>query len=177
MNHLSIDFETLGNKPDTAVISLGAVIFNSAGITHEKLWLFDVSGQLLNGRRSVTAETITWWLDKGDAKSVFQKASDEGILLRDFVPQFTDFVKQAGTDVRVWANDTGFDTSIAENILMQFGVAPPWKFWHRRCYRTMKACFNIDKKFDGTKHDALDDARHQAKCLIEFWKSNPGAEK
>ncbi len=174
--HLQIDFETLGNQPDTAVLSLGAVIFDKTGIKHERLWLFDLMGQLEVGRRSVSSDTIIWWMGQSGAKQIFEKLVLEGILLKDFVPQFMEFVKQAGPDVRVWANDTGFDTSIAENILQRMGQKPPWKFWNRRCYRTMKACFQIDKPFQGTKHDALDDSRHQAKCLIEFWQQNPKAE-
>lgn len=174
--HLMIDFETLGNRPDTAVVSLGAVLFDRDKIIGEKLWLFNLDGQL-SGRRSVTADTITWWLGQGEkAKSVFEKAGMEGILLRDFVTQFLEFVP-AKLDVRVWGNGATFDVSIIESILHQQGVKAPWKFWSHRCYRTMKSCFGIDKKFVGTKHDALDDAKHQANCLIEYWKTNPAAEK
>ncbi len=177
-SHLCIDFETLGNQPDTAVLSLGAVIFDKTKILHEKLWLFDLMGQLEIGRRSVSSDTIIWWMGQGDkAKQIFEKLTLEGMLLKDFVPQFQEFVSRAGPDVRVWANDTALDTSIAENILNRLGQKIPWKFWNRRCYRTMKACFQIDQPFKGTKHAALDDSRHQAKCLIDYWQINPSAER
>ncbi len=174
--HLMLDFETLGNTPDAAVISLGAVIFNREKFLDEKLWLFNLDGQL-KGRRSASADTITWWMgQEAKAKSVFERAGREGVLLRDFVPDFVDFLNSK--DVRVWGNDLGFDVGIIEHILIQQGRnAMPWKFWNRRCYRTMKACFGIDRPFEGTKHDALDDAKHQAKCLIEYWKTNPSADK
>jgi hypothetical protein len=170
-----LDFETLGQNPDAAVVSLGAVIFNKEKFLDEKLWLFNLNGQL-QGPRKASGDTITWWLGQGEkAKSVFEKAGREGILLRDFVPDFIDFLN--GKDVRVWGNGATFDVSIIEHILLQQGRTPPWKFWNVRCYRTMKACFGIDKPFTGTKHDALDDAKHQANCLMEYWKSNPAADK
>jgi hypothetical protein len=172
-----IDFETLGNTNDTAVVSLGAVIFNREGIKSERLWLFNLTGQLDGRRRFATGDTITWWLKQGDkARAVFEKAQAEGILLRDFVPQFMEFCPSS-LDVRVWGNGATFDIPIITHILSQFGATPPWKFWNDRCYRTMKSCFGVDKKFEGTKHDALDDAKHQAKCLIEYWANNPGRDK
>lgn len=176
--HLVIDFETLGNRPDTAVLGLGAVLFGRQKILDEKLWYFDLQGQLEVGRRSVNAETLVWWMGQSDkARNIFDKIATGGMLLKDFAPEFVEFAKRGGPDVRVWANDTAFDTSIAEDILIKLGHRPPWKFWNRRCYRTMKACFDIDRKFEGTKHDPIDDSRHQARCLMEFWAKNPGAEK
>lgn len=175
--HLMIDFETLGTAHDTAVVSLGAVLFNREKIMAEKLWLFNLTGQLDGKRRFATADTITWWLAQGEkARKVFEKAQLEGIFLKDFVPQFLEFVP-ASLDVRVWGNGATFDIPIIEHILSQFGAKTPWKFWNARCYRTMKACFGVDKKFVGVKHDALDDAKHQANCLIEYWQQNPGRDK
>lgn len=172
-NHLMLDFETLGNTPDTAVVSLGAVLFNREGIFAERLWLFNLTGQLDGRRRFATADTITWWMGQGEkAKSVFEKAQREGVLLKDFATQFVEWVDPK-RDVRVWGNGATFDVSIIESILLQQGVKAPWKFWNHRCYRTLKQCYGIEKtKFQGTKHDALDDSKHQATQLIQYWKDN-----
>jgi exodeoxyribonuclease VIII len=173
--HLMLDFETLGQNPDAAVVSLGAVIFDKEKIIDEALWVFNLNGQL-SGRRTASGDTIAWWMKQEQkARSVFEKANTEGLLLRDFVPQFQKFID--GRDIRVWGNGATFDVSIAEHILRQQGAEMPWKFWNIRCYRTMKACFEIDKPFVGTKHDALDDALHQTKCLMEYWMKNPGAAR
>lgn len=173
IQHLMIDFETLGTKPDTAVVSLGAVIFDRSGISQEKLWLFNLTGQLDGKRRFASGDTITWWMNQGDkAKSVFERAQLEGILLKNFADEFAAFCPKT-LDVRVWGNGATFDIPIIEHILEQQGFKPPWKFWNQRCYRTLKACYGIEKsKFEGTKHDALDDARFQAKNLIQYWKDN-----
>jgi hypothetical protein len=178
MNHLMIDLETLGTTPDTAVVSLGAVHFNSGGIIDERCWIFSLTGQLDGRRRFATAQTITWWINQGDdARRIFEKSQLEGIYLKDFVAQFIEWCPKDQRGLRVWGNGASFDIPIIEDILRQQGATFPWLFWNHRCYRTMKACFGVDKKFEGTKHDALDDARHQAKCLIEYWMKNPGAEK
>lgn len=175
--HAMLDFETLGTAPDTAVVSLGLVIFTREKILHEKLWLFDLRGQLAN-RRSVTAETITWWMGQGKAKDVFELALREGVYLRDFAFQLKEICLPF-TDLRVWGNGAAFDLSIVEHILHQQGVKPPWKYSNQRCYRTLRNCFGFggDQPFHGTKHDALDDARHQANCLMGYFLANPEADK
>jgi hypothetical protein len=176
-NHLMLDFETLGTQPDTAVLSLGAVMFNRDKILAEKLWVFDVQGQLDNDR-SVKFETLIWWLQQGEAaKSVFKRSRETGIKIRDFLPQFIAFTEPY-KNLRVWGNGASFDVSIIENLLEVGKIKTPWLFYNSRCYRTMKSCFGIDPKdgsFSGTKHDALDDARHQTNKLLEYWKKNPEA--
>jgi hypothetical protein len=173
-----LDFETLGQSADTAVLSLGAVIFTRDAFIETRYWSFSLHGQIASGKRTVNADTLLWWLGQGDgAKRVFQESNDVGTLLKDFAPPFVAFVKKAGSDVRVWSNGATFDIPIIEHILSQQGQPVPWKFWNQRCYRTMKACFGIDKKFEGVKHNALDDSKHQANCLMEYWAKNPSADK
>ena len=176
-NHIMIDFETLGNKPDTAVLSLGAAVFTQEKIISEKLWIFNVDGQL-EAKRSVKFDTLQWWLNQNaGAKDVFRKCKDEGITIRDFVPQFLEFC-QPHSGIKVWGNGASFDVSIIENILDLAKVKTPWLFYNIRCYRTMKACFGIDKRERSqVTHNALQDAKDQANCLIEYWKTNPGACK
>jgi DNA polymerase III epsilon subunit-like protein len=173
--HIVLDFETLGNRPDTAVLSLGAVFFDVNGIIKQKEWFFQVQGQLENNR-SVTADTIAWWMNQGGkAKTVFERSKTEGITIRDFIPQFLEFANFKG--VRAWGNGATFDISIIENIFHQTRSKLPWQYYHARCYRTMKPLFKSQKEFEGVKHNALDDAIFQAKNLIEFFKIMPEADQ
>lgn len=175
-NNLMLDFETLGNKPDTAVLSLGAVVFDKDKVLAEKLWIFNVDGQL-EAKRSVKMDTLIWWLTKSTkAKEVFDRSKD-GLMIREFVPQFIKFCEPY-SGLRVWGNGATFDVSIIENILDLSRTKPPWQFYNIRCYRTMKSCFGIDKRdIKNISHDALQDAKEQAQCLIEYWKTNPEACK
>jgi hypothetical protein len=172
-----IDLETLGTKSDTAVLSLGAVIFNREEILKKQLWHFNLNEQL-KVKRSVTGDTLTWWMNQSEsARGVFAKCNTEGILARQFVESFDQFI---GTQkLKVWSNGASFDVPIIENLLCQAGAQIPWKFWDVRCYRTMKAMFSIEIGVirDGVAHDALDDAIFQTKCIQKYLAENPNRDK
>lgn len=177
MNHLMLDFETLGNTPDAVVVSLGATLFNANGIIESKLVHFDMQEQF-NARRMPNADTIRWWLDQSSkAKQVFDKCKTEGISMRAWGPEFVAWLK--GKDVRVWGNGATFDVTIAEHILLVLRLELPWKFWNIRCYRTLKNMADIEagKKREGTHHNALDDSIFQAMNVIDYFKINPKADK
>ena len=174
IKHLMLDFETLGSSHDAAVVSLGAVLFDRSGIKEERLWLFNLKGQLDSRRRVASGDTIAWWMKQEKAaREVFEQAQTQGIYLQAFSHEFLAFCPQT-LDVRVWGNGATFDIPIIESILNQCGAPIPWKFWNHRCYRTLKSCYGIERgaKFEGTKHSALDDAKHQAKQLIAYWNGN-----
>ena len=57
MAFVMYDFETMGQSPDTAVISLGGVMFNRDGILGKKYWVFDWENQ---PGRTVDPSTKTW---------------------------------------------------------------------------------------------------------------------
>lgn len=186
-----LDFETLGTKADTVVLSLGAVIFNRDQILKKQLWHFSIEEQF-KVKRSVTGDTICWWLKQGDeAKSVFERANKEGIPAKDFADQFNSFLKEVilGNEpnvimdehirFKVWSNGASFDVPILEHFLNQCGRKIHWNFWDVRCYRTMKAMFGIEKgrEREGTKHDALDDAIFQARCVMNYLQDNPERDK
>jgi len=46
----------------------------------------------------------------------------------------------------------------------------PWDYWQCRDVRTLRKCapaWPDDREHEGVAHDALDDARHQARCVAE----------
>lgn len=185
MKHLMIDFETLAQTPDSAVLSLGAVTFTKDQILEEKTWFFDVEAQT-NARLSVSFETIAWWMKQGEeARQLFEKCIKHGqrpsAILNEFAQWLSSDSKYPKIDweLRIWSCGATFDIPIIESLMRRSGVILPWKFWNHRCYRTLKQMFDLekDKKNSGLKHDALDDARFQAKCLMEFLKSHPEWEK
>lgn len=167
-----LDFETLGQKPDTTVLSLGAVFFTREGILKEKEWVFDLKGQF-NARRSVTADTLLWWMQQSEAARKVFTDTKKGIMVKDFLHEMNCLI--ANPDTCVWGNGATFDVGIIENMYHTFQMELPWKFWNVRCYRTLKMMFGIEKVApprEGTHHNALDDARYQAKCLMGFLNSH-----
>lgn len=176
MSHLMLDFETLGTNPNAVVLSLGAVIFDAKEIKKSHYWTFNIEEQIKGGR-SVSPDTVMWWIGRGDkAKEVFKQCKELGISLEHFVGEFAQFLSQE-VDLKVWGNAATFDVTIIEDILELMGQPLPWKYFNQRCYRTAKLYFDHKIAFEGTQHNALDDAKFQAKNLIEHWKANPTREK
>ncbi len=176
-NHLMLDFETLGTDPDTCVLSLGAVTFTINGIIEEKEWHFNLHGQM-RAKRSVNPDTLVWWMNQGgEAKAVFEKSIKSPLMCGQFAPEFAAWI--APHNVKVWGNGATFDVSIVENIMKSFAVPYPWRFTNVRCYRTIKAGYDIEggQFRAGVKHNALDDARFQAQCLIRYFKADPKRDK
>lgn len=184
--HCMLDFETLGSGTDTIVVSLGAAYFNKTGIKAEKLFLFDIHSQQMAGR-SFTASTLEWWMrQKEGARDVFDKEKTPGdrLTLKDFFVQFEKvsaealaLEEEAWDQFKPWGNGANFDISILEDMYRRHhenrdqGI--PWKFWNVFCFRTFNAltdCKRYLARPHGTHHSALDDARYQAECVVNFWK-------
>lgn len=180
MMHLMADLETLGTSPQAVVLSVGVVAFDSTGIKADKEWHLDVDAQISQGRR-IDWDTLKFWFKQNEkAKEIFNV--NHRTSLTFFAGEFNQFCRMhGGPSPKPWGNGASFDIPIIESLLRKnqpADVKLPWKFWEHRCFRTIKAITNCDKliPFEGERHGALVDARHQAKCLIELWKVKPELE-
>ena len=173
-----IDIETLGNKVDAAILSIGACVFDietgEIGETYYKrVGLKDVieTQTCKDGGRKIDHSTLKWWLDQ-DAGARAEAFDGEGYLyfaLDDFENWFGD-----KEDYKVWGNGATFDISILEHAIEDNGGDIPWKFWNIRDVRTVVDLAHgkverNDFKFEGVAHHALDDAKHQAKYVSAMW--------
>ncbi|MEM8381682.1 3'-5' exonuclease, partial [Morganella morganii] len=62
--HLMIDLETMGNKPDSAIVAIAAVPFDMvSGVTDDALFyeIIDLRSSEKYGG-SIDADTVLWWL-------------------------------------------------------------------------------------------------------------------
>lgn len=173
MKDIMIDLETLGQNPDTCVISLGACVFDldTGEIGPTFYMALDVEEQMERGR-SITADTLKWWMSQsGAAKKVFheQAKSSEEVL-----KTFKMWVEAQGTisKIRPWGNGSSFDISIMEDILRMYKVKCPWLFYNVMDMRTFRRFVANNAKVEktGTNHNALDDAKSQAQFCIDHNK-------
>ena len=168
MNNLMIDLETLGTDPDAPVISIGAVFFDKNGLGRDYQINLDIDQQLKDGRK-MTASTFKWWLEQsGAAQKVFKENFSE---TKNALTDFSKWITSYGFSSKVcpWGNGSGFDITIMEHIFKQYGVFVPWKFWNIRDLRTFaEYVYNgKDMILDGVAHNALDDAKHQARIVVK----------
>jgi hypothetical protein len=172
--HIMVDLETLDNVPGGVILSIGAVGFNAqtGQLGPEFYAVLDKSSCDFLGLTTST-ETLNWWASQSDeARAVLRDATGGSGLHADLVAQ--EFSNWIGTHferdkVHMWSNGADFDLPFLQVLYARCGLRLPWKFYNNRCYRTLKNLFGglVPKpEFDGTKHNALDDAIFQAKHAI-----------
>ena len=178
--HLMVDLETMGNKSNAPIVSIGAVFFNpNTGNTGAEFYtaVSLESSMLLGGVPD--AGTIIWWLKQSpEARSAIAIA--DTITLIDALELFSNFISEnsdAGSDVQVWGNGASFDNVILRSSYDRADIECPWKFWNDRDVRTMTELGKAiginpryDIPFDGDMHNALSDARHQVKYVSAIWQ-------
>ena len=154
-----VDIETLGLDPGCAVLSIGAVRFDADG-RGEDLYVNIDRESCESAGLHVDEETLEWWQQQDeDAQAVL---SGGGSLEQALVD-----LKGFGGDVdEWWANPPKFDMAILEAAYDAVGMDAPWEFYELRDVRTLKKLPGAEiPEEKGVKHDALDDARNQARVV------------
>jgi len=164
-----IDLETLSTRPTAAILSIGAVQFDPyTGEFGQKFYTTVLTESCKDLGLHFDIETIKWWGNQGESA---QKVLNE-CLDRRFSPRLNACLSDLSEFIRMndlvypWSNGADFDLPILCNAFSQCEMEVPWSFWNSRCYRTIKSLFRTEEsKFEGTDHNALDDAIHQANHL------------
>jgi exodeoxyribonuclease VIII len=167
--HAMADFETLGVRPTSAVLSLGAVAFNSEGVLEDTFYVNIDSADCINLGLTTDQSTIDWW-EKQSAEAKAALDNDKKSLL-EAMTLFCSWVRRTKCET-LWGCGADFDNPILRNIFGALDADFPFKPWAGRCYRTIKHIPGAPKmpKRVGTHHNALDDAMSQALHLIEINK-------
>ncbi|QCT89202.1 exonuclease [Escherichia sp. E4742] len=174
-HHLMIDLETMGKNPDAPIISIGAIFFDpqtgDMGPEFIKTIDLETAGGIID------RDAIKWWLKQSrEAQSAI--LVDE-IPLDDALLQLREFIDENSGEffVRVWGNGANFDNVILRRSHERQGIPCPWRYYNDRDVRTiveLGKALEFDARaaipFEGVPHNALDDARHQAKYVSAIWQ-------
>lgn len=157
--NVMVDLETLGLSADSTIVSVGAVVFTKDGIEAEGYWPLHLD----QPDRHADLGTIKWWMQQDDAaRSVFSEKTV--VALRHALEELA---RQFDKDTLIWCNGANFDEPMLAHAYKQAGLRTPWAYKNVRCFRTVRAQHrDVDVGEQGTKHNALDDARWQAQTLI-----------
>lgn len=166
-SHIMVDLETLGTRPGSVIVSIGACRVTKGEPADPFYCVIDV-GSSKEAGFTVDEDTQRWWDRQSiEARSIF--SDPNAVTAVKGLSDFADYLRQFGSaSVQLWGNGSDFDNVLliaAYNIL---GSPAPWKFYNNRCFRTMKQMFGDGLQFperQGTHHNALDDAMHQARML------------
>ncbi|EPA9497387.1 TPA: 3'-5' exoribonuclease [Escherichia coli] len=174
-DHLMIDLETMGKNPDAPIISIGAIFFDpqtgDVGPEFSKTIDLETAGGVID------RDTIKWWLKQSrEAQSAIM--TDE-IPLDDALLQLREFIDENSGEffVQVWGNGANFDNTILRRSYERQGITCPWRYYNDRDVRTiveLGKAIDFDARtpipFEGERHNALDDARYQAKYVSAIWQ-------
>ena len=161
-----VDIETLGLEPGSAILSIGAVKFDSAGQTDEFYREIDVRTCEEAGL-IIDIETLDWHII--ECSTFSGRTLTDGVKLATALKDFYVWAEDAD---EYWANSPKFDATMLEAAGEPFGVSMPWEYYELRDVRTIKTFPGVEEpEFDGTEHNALDDAKHQARIVSEALQS------
>lgn len=179
--HVMVDLETMGKKHNAPIVAIGAVVFDPAtGSIGESFYKVVCLESSVNWGAVIDPSTVIWWLKQSsEARSAI--VNDDAIPLLDALLQFREFVSDnvagGSKKAQVWGNGASFDNSILRSSYDCIAEDYPWEYWNDRDVRTMVElgqAISFDPKttipFEGSRHNALADAIHQARYVSTIWQ-------
>ncbi|EEV6946295.1 exonuclease [Escherichia coli] len=171
--HLMIDLETMGKKSNAPIVVIGAVFFDpQTGEIGPTFYIVISLVDAMDTGAVPDGSTIEWWLaQSSEARSAILV---DQVKLVDALIQFREFINEYSDEkfVQVWSNGATFDNTILRTSYERLNIPCPWRYYNDRDVRTiveLGKTIGFDARtvipFEGVRHHALDDARHQAKYV------------
>lgn len=176
MKDLMIDLETLSTAPDAYILSIGACYFDlETGQIGENFHVKTRFNDTLSHTGHISAATVEWWLNQ-------PKTAQDSLLIGKQIAlthalfKLDDFIKPGIKTL--WSNGASFDLVILRNAFNRNHLETQWQYWQERDTRTIvdiaERLTSINAKkttpFNGTQHDALADAMHQAQYVSHAYQ-------
>ncbi|QGH73627.1 MAG: RNase T-like 3' exoribonuclease [Podoviridae sp. ctpVR23] len=171
--HFMLDLETMSLAPNAAIVSIGAVSFDfNSHILRE----FKVNVDLCSCKQvglDIDPNTVMWWLSQ-------PKESQQSLMSADIVDIETALNQLMvwmcehrvyAENFKVWGNGAMSDNIWIDQAFKACKIHKPWTHRDDMCFRTIKAMYpKIEISDELVQHDALCDARWQARYLLEIAK-------
>lgn len=171
MKHVMLDIETLGIRPGSAIIQIGAVDFDLEQNLGEG---FKVNiNHNLEPYLDVDPATVLWWKRQSpEAKA--SVSAEPRLDLRTALSGFTSWFDSVQGEF-VWGNGATFDNVLVDCAYHACGMRKPWHFCNDRDMRTLtwlSRMHEIQEPYMriGIEHDGLDDAKTQALWVSKILK-------
>lgn len=199
LEHIIVDTETLGIKPDSVVLSIGATAFSLVPngsndfqkyIQHGFYAKLNIRDQITTYGRKINEDTVAWWKSQSvEAQNVLRPSADD-MLMSDALNALNAWIKRVQgykwKDSYVWCRGNYFDFPILESMYDQAGIKCGYNTWKIRDVRTYIDILTGDTwgKYEprnGTPrefiaHDALHDAAMDAYRMVEIFNDAAGEQ-
>ncbi|WP_323936214.1 3'-5' exonuclease [Aeromonas veronii] len=178
------DIETLGQGVDAVICSIAVVVVDLGSLAVVDEFYCRVDHNQVN--RSRSEGTLAFWEQQRQESpaawdELFNPAGQRLFITSALELLSTFLLKAFGRaeDVQLMGNGSEFDNVILAHAYEQWGMAQPWHFRGNQSLRTAvwmgRVLLGIDPKyqlpFEGVRHHALHDARHEAAYLIAILKA------
>lgn len=128
--------------------------------------------------RSISAETLAWWMDQSDdARAAFRyNLSDEfdelPLLMKQLVSRFNKLTRNGAIEYELIAKGPQFDVVAVETLLRDCGLKAPWRYDRVVDLRTLQRYAGVSSRDMDTPagfiaHRADWDAKFQIEVYFE----------
>lgn len=165
MAHVMIDIETLGTRPGSIILSLGAQVFDPTSGDLGPAYYANIDPESCRALgMTEDAATVKWWSEQSLAARTALEADQQA--LPNVLAAFCKWWSNVDGEF-VWGHGANFDVTLMEAAFDAAMVDAPWKFWNVRCCRTVLALANRrpDRGRADVAHNALHDAQAQARAV------------
>lgn len=172
MEYIMLDIETLGTAPDSAILSISAVEFNTEGETGEEFHRDIAIESCEKIGLKVDTDTVLWWMKQEDeARAQFTDDRQRVDIVATIVGfcQWIAIKKSDGFE-KVFAKDPDFDCNIIEAACRKIGCSYPFGHREKIAIRTLswlRPEHEKNEEFTGVKHNGIDDCKHQIKYVTK----------
>lgn len=176
MKHIMMDIETLSTDSYGVVTTISAVQFDlETGKTGKTFEIgLDIKEQVANGA-IIDTDTVVWWMSQ-DQEAIKAMLRISKINVKSALYTFNDWIKSLNlplNDIKLWGNGVSFDNVMVRNLYKKTNIEFALPYWCDNDVRTLVTLGNIDTrnyKFDGIKHNGIDDCKHQIKYCHAAYK-------
>lgn len=175
MDNFMIDLETMGTKPYSVIMSIGAVAFDlKTGEKGDSFYQNIDKASSIKAGLTVDQSTKDWW-DK-QPREAYNKMFVDTVPLETALRGFQSWIKlQPGSFKYVWGNSASFDLGLLDNAYDIMKIPKPWMYTNERCCRTIVALAPSIKgnwsKPAGV-HDPIIDCNYQIDYVVATIKAH-----
>jgi 3' exoribonuclease, RNase T-like len=176
--HMMLEVKTLGKSTGSALLSIGAVVFDPTGrksIENDKDNQFHVvlnSFDMGNYGFGSDPETVRWWKSQPIWPQLSKDTVQMGVPLTRALKLLNDFIERKSPD-KVWANSPAFDIEMLREAYTAVRTPFPITYRQEMDYRTVMDLVYPQRDMRPTNpntgfmlHHAMGDALGQSKTLV-----------
>ena len=168
--HIMLDMETCALEENAAILSIALMPFSMDGsAVPEPLYLVvDTMSCFMAGMAMTSSQE--WWV-KQEAAAKAELLRAEKVSIAEVFREIDGYLSALAEEYTlvIWSRGINFDLPKFEYCYRRFVEKPlPYNYWSVADVRTalrMAGINHHDFAFEGTRHNALDDCRHQIKMI------------